>query len=105
MKVTPLTKAVLIFRAAFFIGKNKNAYLPYMIKSLLYVLVGLWTQTQTPVSMEIERTVVLIRHAKSSWDNPDLADFDRPLNERGHTDAPFMATQLALQGLSQLDFA
>ncbi|OFZ06856.1 MAG: hypothetical protein A3D92_04650 [Bacteroidetes bacterium RIFCSPHIGHO2_02_FULL_44_7] len=49
--------------------------------------------------MEIERTVVLIRHAKSSWDNPDLADFDRPLNERGHTDAPFMATQLALQGL------
>lgn len=32
----------------------------------------------------------LLRHAKSSWDNPGLADFDRPLNERGKRAAPFM---------------
>ena len=32
----------------------------------------------------------MMRHAKSSWNNSDLADFDRPLNERGLEDAPLM---------------
>jgi phosphohistidine phosphatase len=36
------------------------------------------------------KTVYLCRHAKSSWDNPALDDFDRPLNKRGMRDAPFM---------------
>jgi phosphohistidine phosphatase len=31
-----------------------------------------------------------LRHAKSSWDNPALADFDRPLNERGLKAAPLV---------------
>ncbi|SFU00747.1 SixA phosphatase family protein [Sedimentitalea nanhaiensis] len=29
------------------------------------------------------RTLILMRHAKSSWDNPVLDDHDRPLNKRG----------------------
>jgi len=33
------------------------------------------------------KTLLLLRHAKSSWDNDDLADYDRPLNERGRRDA------------------
>lgn len=37
------------------------------------------------------KTLFLIRHAKSSWDYPDLMDFERPLNKRGRTAAPFMA--------------
>lgn len=37
------------------------------------------------------RTVYLCRHAKSSWDDATLSDFQRPLNERGLRDAPFMA--------------
>lgn len=37
------------------------------------------------------KEICLIRHAKSSWDDPLLADFDRPLNERGKKDAPRMA--------------
>lgn len=37
------------------------------------------------------KTLVLVRHAKSSWDNPDWSDFERPLNKRGNRDAPFMA--------------
>ena len=41
------------------------------------------------------RTLYLIRHAKSSWDNPGLRDFNRPLNERGLRDAPLMARLLA----------
>lgn len=36
------------------------------------------------------KTLCLIRHAKSSWDYPDLDDFDRPLNKRGRKDAPKM---------------
>lgn len=35
--------------------------------------------------------LTLVRHAKSSWDNPDWTDLERPLNNRGIMDAPFMA--------------
>lgn len=40
------------------------------------------------------KTLILIRHAKSSWANPEQSDFDRPLNERGRRDAPDMAKRL-----------
>jgi phosphohistidine phosphatase len=40
------------------------------------------------------RTLYLVRHAKSSWDDPLQDDFDRPLNKRGRSDAPRMATKL-----------
>lgn len=32
--------------------------------------------------------LILVRHAKSDWDDPALDDFDRPLNRRGRGDAP-----------------
>jgi phosphohistidine phosphatase len=41
------------------------------------------------------RRLILLRHAKSSWDDSSLPDFDRPLAERGERDAPFMAKRLA----------
>ncbi len=41
------------------------------------------------------KTLYLLRHAKSSWDNPDLGDHERPLNKRGKTDAPKMGKWLA----------
>lgn len=40
------------------------------------------------------KTIFLIRHAKSSWADPGMDDFDRPLNERGLADAPEMAKRL-----------
>jgi phosphohistidine phosphatase len=40
------------------------------------------------------KSLLLIRHAKSSWDNPAQNDFDRPLNARGLKDAPMMAQRL-----------
>ncbi|MEM6316426.1 MAG: histidine phosphatase family protein [Bacteroidota bacterium] len=40
------------------------------------------------------KTVYFIRHAKSSWKDMSLDDFDRPLNKRGKRDAPFMAAKL-----------
>lgn len=44
------------------------------------------------------RILYLIRHAKSSWEEPGLSDFDRPLNERGRKDAPRMAGKLKSAG-------
>ena len=41
------------------------------------------------------KRLYLLRHAKSSWNDPDLADFDRPLNERGLVAAPFMGRLIA----------
>lgn len=41
------------------------------------------------------KRLYLNRHAKSSWDNSDLSDFDRPLNKRGKRDAPFMGKILS----------
>lgn len=40
------------------------------------------------------KTLLIIRHAKSAWDNPSLNDFDRPLNIRGKADAPHMGKVL-----------
>lgn len=36
------------------------------------------------------KKLLLLRHAKSSWDDPVLADFDRPLNGRGRRAAPLI---------------
>jgi phosphohistidine phosphatase len=40
------------------------------------------------------KSLLIIRHAKSSWDPAILNDFDRPLNERGKRDAAEMAKRL-----------
>jgi len=40
------------------------------------------------------KTLLVIRHAKSSWDIETLNDFDRSLNERGKQDAPLMARRI-----------
>jgi phosphohistidine phosphatase len=45
------------------------------------------------------RTLLLMRHAKSSWDQPELADLDRPLAPRGREAAPEVARYLAEHGL------
>lgn len=41
------------------------------------------------------KILYLVRHAKSSWDFPNLTDFDRPLSARGERDAPKMGQRLA----------
>lgn len=45
------------------------------------------------------KQLYLIRHAKSSWNNPGLDDIDRPLNKRGKRDAPFMGERLHKLGV------
>jgi len=46
------------------------------------------------------KQLLLIRHAKSSWESADITDFDRPLNERGKKDAPIMAKRLYDRGIT-----
>lgn len=41
------------------------------------------------------RTLYLLRHAKSSWDDQSQTDFERPLNQRGMIAAPFMGKLMA----------
>jgi phosphohistidine phosphatase len=46
------------------------------------------------------KQLYLIRHAKSSWADPSLDDFDRPLNGRGKRDGPVMAGRLGTLNLT-----
>ena len=45
------------------------------------------------------KTLTILRHAKSSWDEPALADRDRPLSPRGRKDAPMMGRRIAAAGI------
>lgn len=46
------------------------------------------------------KRLLIFRHAKSSWTDPNLSDFERPLNERGLRTAPFMGKLIVERGLS-----
>lgn len=41
------------------------------------------------------KTLIIIRHSKSSWKDHSLSDFDRPLNKRGKKDAKKMSFELS----------
>jgi len=45
------------------------------------------------------KTLTILRHAKSSWENDSLADYERPLNKRGERDAPAMAKRIQEAGI------
>ena len=45
------------------------------------------------------KTLLVLRHAKSSWDDPGLEDHERPLNKRGKKTAPRMGKLLRDEGL------
>jgi len=45
------------------------------------------------------KTLLLLRHAKSSWNRPELNDHDRPLNKRGNKEAPEVGKYLKANDL------
>ena len=51
------------------------------------------------------KTLLILRHAKSSWNYPELSDYDRPLNARGKRDAPRMGKHLRREGLIRIGFS
>ena len=44
------------------------------------------------------RRLIVMRHAKSSWKDPNLDDHERPLNKRGRRDAPMVADAIFERG-------
>ena len=51
------------------------------------------------INFRTMKKLFVVRHAKSSWDFPDLDDFSRPLNKRGKKNAPEMGKRMAKQGI------
>ncbi len=49
------------------------------------------------------KKLIIVRHAKSSWNHPELSDFDRPLNSRGNKDAEMMSLKLS-EKINKIDF-
>tara|TARA_R110002049_G_scaffold78774_5_gene200531 strand:+ start:8258 stop:8758 length:501 start_codon:yes stop_codon:yes gene_type:complete len=45
------------------------------------------------------KTLTIVRHAKSNWDDHSLSDKERPLNLRGKRDAPEMAERITAAGI------
>lgn len=45
------------------------------------------------------KRLFLVRHAKSSWQDTKVVDFERPLNRRGEHDIPIMGDRLARRGI------
>ena len=45
------------------------------------------------------KTLTLLRHAKSGWDDPSTRDFDRPLNPRGRRAARTVGAEMKARGL------
>jgi len=45
------------------------------------------------------KRLLICRHAKSSWQDVNLSDFERPLNKRGERDAPEMGRRLKQRGI------
>ena len=50
--------------------------------------------SKKPSIWPVMKLLFIVRHAKSSWDNPSLRDFDRPLNGRGKRNVPDMGARL-----------
>ncbi|GAA3257975.1 hypothetical protein GCM10020258_18630 [Sphingomonas yabuuchiae] len=46
------------------------------------------------------KTLTLLRHAKSSWDDPVARDFDRPLNAKGRRAAAMIGRHLKAEGFA-----
>src|SRR5580765_183372 len=46
------------------------------------------------------KTLTLLRHAKSGWDDPSLSDFERPLNARGRNAVRAMGREMRALGLA-----
>lgn len=45
------------------------------------------------------KSLLILRHAKSSWKHPELTDHDRPLNKRGKKEAPWIGKLIKNENL------
>ena len=79
-------------------GKNRAKRITVVLnQALLYksnVGSAMRSTAGQKASQSLMKTLFLLRHAKSSWDFPELKDFERPLSDRGNRDIPVMGERL-----------
>lgn len=94
----PLQSSVSVFCGC---RRNPNARLRLSARfSSLAAVTATVTEEdsrQAP-SKSMARRLILLRHAKSSWDNPSLRDHDRPLSKAGKADAAQVSQKLLQLG-------
>lgn len=83
----------MMYRKCLLITAGTFCFIPEhsIVKGVIAVYSAIVSSTENCSSM---KTLYLLRHAKSSWDHPELSDLERPLNERGKRDAPRMGKWL-----------
>lgn len=59
---------------------------------------GPFERGRRPRGPPVSKRLILLRHAKSAWDDQETADFDRPLSSRGRKAAPAIGAYLARAG-------
>lgn len=78
-------------------GQRKRKWFP--LKEAVKAVTPKNAATIVKSLMEPFIRLTLVRHAKSSWKDADLPDFERPLAGRGKKDAPMMGKRLAEKGV------
>lgn len=86
----PLTKSTLSC-------SRKIKIVPFCPKSLAVDVTETQVSQRKPVDLP-SRRLILLRHAKSSWENPALRDHDRPLIKDGEADAVSVSQKLQQLG-------
>jgi len=79
--------------------RGKYSYLGFEAQEIGPTAAFAHSSMQGVESVNHMKTLYILRHAKSSWDDASLADFDRPLNGRGERAAPFMGKLMKKTGL------
>lgn len=78
-------------------GQEEKIYVDQICVPILFT--NLRKQNRAFDTLNQMKQLFIVRHAKSDWGNASLRDFDRPLNHRGHQNAPEMANRLVAKGI------
>lgn len=78
-------------------GQEEKIYVDQICVPILFT--NLRKQNRAFDTLNQMKQLFIVRHAKSDWGNASLRDFDRPLNHRGHQNAPEMVNRLVAKGI------
>ena len=93
----PLSRALIAFSHARHESRGKVTR-PGSVRPLLSYIYARHRARGRPTPHPMKK-LLLVRHAKSAWDNLDGSDHNRPLNSRGAHDAPAMGAHLLARGI------
>jgi phosphohistidine phosphatase len=70
-----------------------------VLRGAEFLLILIYAQFTKSLTISTMKKLFIMRHAKSSWGDASLSDFDRPLNERGQRAAQLMGKRMRDKGL------